>query len=90
MDQTDGEVTTERGIAVLGGGGVRCGSHRRRLSSRVDMRMSADGVVVVFHDDRLDAKTGLEGRVCHYDAAVLEPAQAAAAWGRARMRASDL
>ncbi|MEM9174574.1 MAG: glycerophosphodiester phosphodiesterase family protein [Myxococcota bacterium] len=38
----------------------------------LDVRLSSDGEILVFHDDRLDAKTKLEGRVRHYDARVLE------------------
>ncbi len=38
----------------------------------LDVRLSSDGVVVAFHDDRLDEKTSLEGRVRHYDARTLE------------------
>ena len=38
----------------------------------LDVRLSADDEIVAFHDDRLDAKTALEGRVRHYDAQVLE------------------
>lgn len=37
----------------------------------LDVRLSADDQVVVFHDDRLDAKTSLEGRVKHYRAELL-------------------
>ncbi len=40
----------------------------------LDVRLSADAQIVVFHDDRLDEKTALEGRVRHYDARVLESA----------------
>ena len=38
----------------------------------LDVRLSADGQIVAFHDDRLDRKTPLEGRVRHYDTQVLE------------------
>lgn len=38
----------------------------------LDVRLSADGRIVAFHDDRLDDKTALRGRVRHYDARVLE------------------
>lgn len=40
----------------------------------IDVRLSADGEIVVFHDDRLDEKTALRGRVRHYDARLLEQA----------------
>jgi glycerophosphoryl diester phosphodiesterase len=43
----------------------------------LDVRLSADDRVVVFHDDRLDPKTPLEGRVKHYDLALLERADLA-------------
>lgn len=38
----------------------------------LDVRLSADDRIVVFHDDRLDEKTAREGRVRHYDARVLQ------------------
>ena len=38
----------------------------------LDVRLSADEQVVVFHDDQLDQKTHLRGRVRHYDAEILE------------------
>lgn len=38
----------------------------------LDVRLSSDGRVVVFHDDRLDEKTALSGRVRHYDVRTLE------------------
>lgn len=37
----------------------------------LDVRLSADDQIVAFHDDRLDEKTALAGRVRHYDARVL-------------------
>ena len=38
----------------------------------LDVRLSSDGEIVAFHDDRLDRKTGLDGRVRHYEARLLE------------------
>ena len=38
----------------------------------LDVRLSSDEDVVVFHDDRLDKKTALEGRVRHYPAEILK------------------
>ena len=37
----------------------------------LDVRLSADDCVVVFHDDRLDGKTRVTGRVKNYDATFL-------------------
>ena len=37
----------------------------------LDIRFSADEEIIVFHDDRLDAKTALRGRVREHPAAVL-------------------
>lgn len=37
----------------------------------LDIRFSADEEIIVFHDDRLDRKTSLQGRVRHYPAAAL-------------------
>lgn len=37
----------------------------------LDVRLSADGEIIVFHDDTLDRKTNLAGRVRHYDARTL-------------------
>lgn len=48
----------------------------------LDVRLSADGQIVAFHDDRLDRKTPLEGRVRHYDAQVLERTDLAPWFGR--------
>lgn len=32
----------------------------------MDVQLTADGQVVVFHDDNLEAKTGVPGRISHY------------------------
>ncbi|MAJ61867.1 MAG: hypothetical protein CBC48_19250 [bacterium TMED88] len=48
-----------------------------RLGSReveLDVRFSSDGRVVVFHDDRLDTKTTLSGRVSHHSSDWLQRA----------------
>lgn len=37
----------------------------------LDIRFSSDEEIIVFHDDRLDRKTSLRGRVRHYPAAAL-------------------
>jgi glycerophosphoryl diester phosphodiesterase len=37
----------------------------------LDVRLSADDEIMVFHDDALDRKTCRSGRVRHYDAEVL-------------------
>lgn len=34
----------------------------------LDVQLSADGQVVVFHDDNLEPKTGVPGRIAHYSA----------------------
>ena len=49
---------------------IRMGSREVEL----DVRFSSDGRVVVFHDDRLDAKTTLSGRVRHHSSEWLQRA----------------
>jgi glycerophosphoryl diester phosphodiesterase len=44
-------------------------------SVELDVQLSRDGVVVLFHDDTLDEKTDLSGRVADHDAAALAAAE---------------
>ncbi len=48
----------------------------------LDVRFSADEEIVVFHDDRLDRKTPLHGRVRHYPGSVLRQADIGAWFDR--------
>ena len=49
-----------------------CALEQGAQEIELDVRFSSDEQIVVFHDDRLDKKTGLEGRVRHYPAEILE------------------
>ena len=44
----------------------------RGVGIELDVQLSRDGVVMVFHDDTLQRMTGCEGRLCEYDAATLQ------------------
>ena len=44
----------------------------RGVGIELDVQLSRDGVVMVFHDDTLQRMTGCKGRLCEYDAATLQ------------------
>ena len=49
-----------------------CAVEQGAQAIELDVRLSSDQQIVVFHDDQLDKKTDLEGRVRHYPVEVLE------------------
>lgn len=55
----------------------------------IDIRFSSDEEIIVFHDDRLDRKTPLRGRVRHYPASALRRADIGSWFDRTHPEASE-